>query len=80
MKELNLTALDMVKLADNATKFTDWWTAAEIVLTIAEDDSNTLSEVREDTQTNSAQRTWIDIQDKYRQYKDQVRYIYLLVV
>lgn len=75
---MNLTALDVAKLVDNATKFTDWWTAAEIVSEIAEDDSNALREMKGEVQTKGAQRTWIDIRDKYKQYKDQVSCVYPL--
>lgn len=74
LKESNLIPLDVAKLANNANQFTDWWNAAEIVSTVVEDRSSALKEVEEEEQAEGAQRTWMNLRDKYKQYLDQVRH------
>ncbi|KIM23327.1 hypothetical protein M408DRAFT_332415 [Serendipita vermifera MAFF 305830] len=72
IKELNLAALDMAKLADNVDKFADWWSGMETVLKKAEKSASDLRPGKDKLRVKGIQKTWTTIRDDYKQYKVQI--------
>lgn len=72
MKELNLVASDVAKLADDVGKFAGWWTGTETALSKAEKDARGLRPGKDRLRVKVIQKQWTIIRDDYKQYKAQV--------
>lgn len=72
MKELDLVALDVVKLADEVGKFAGWWAEMETALTKVEKDAIGLRPGKDKIRVQVIKKQWAIIRDDYKQYKAQV--------
>lgn len=72
MKELNLVALNVAKLAEDVGKFAGWWVEMETALEKTEKDASGLKPGRDKLRVKAIRKQWTVIRDDYKQYKVQV--------
>jgi hypothetical protein len=70
IKELNLAALDMEKLAENVDNFANWWSGVEEALSQTVMSASGLRPGKSKLRIQGIQRVWTTIRDDCKQYKD----------